>query len=51
MKKRYKVIIGLSALIVAAYLLGPKPKKPIYNTELTQVPDLEDLEHYVASIE
>jgi esterase/lipase len=51
MKKRYKVIIGLSALIVAAYLLGPKPKKPIYSIELTQVPDLEDLERYVASIE
>ncbi|TBO36390.1 alpha/beta hydrolase [Pedobacter kyonggii] len=51
MKKRYKVIIGLSALIVAGYLLGPKPKKPTYNKELTQVPDLEDLDHYVASIE
>ncbi|TCD21075.1 alpha/beta hydrolase [Pedobacter psychrodurus] len=51
MKKRYKVLIGLSALIVAGYLLGPKPKKPIYNEELTQVPDLEDLDRYVASIE
>jgi len=51
MKKRYKVIIGLSALIVASYLLGPKPKKPIYDKELTQVPDLEDLDRYVASIE
>ncbi|MBB6238543.1 esterase/lipase [Pedobacter sp. AK013] len=51
MKKRYKVLIGLSALIVAGYLLGPKPKKPIYNEELIQVPDLEDLDRYVASIE
>lgn len=51
MKKRYKVIIGLSAFIVAAYLLGPKPKKPVFNEELTKVPDLEDLDHYVASIE
>jgi len=51
MKKRYKVLIGLSALIVAGYLLGPKPKKPVYNKELTQVPDLEDLDRYVASIE
>jgi esterase/lipase len=51
MKKRYKVIIGLSALIVAGYLLGPKPKKPVYNEELTEVPDLEDLDRYVASIE
>jgi pimeloyl-ACP methyl ester carboxylesterase len=51
MKKRYKVIIGLSALIVAGYLLGPKPKKPVYNEELTEVPDLDDLDRYVASIE
>lgn len=51
MKKRYKVLIGLSAIIVAGYLLGPKPKKPVYNKELTQVPDLEDLDRYVASIE
>lgn len=51
MKKRYKVLIGLSALIVAGYLLGPKPKKPVYNKELTQVPDLDDLDRYVASIE
>ncbi len=51
MKKRYKVLIGLSALIVAGYLMGPKPKKPVYNKELSQVPDLEDLDRYVASIE
>ncbi|MGM9477880.1 alpha/beta hydrolase [Pedobacter sp. GSP4] len=51
MKKRYKVIIGLSALIVAGYLLGPKPKKPIYNEQLIQVPDLDDLDNYVAAIE
>lgn len=51
MKKRYKIVLGISALLVAGYLLGPKPKKPIYNQELTQVPDLEDLDHYVATIE
>ncbi|KQM74697.1 esterase [Pedobacter sp. Leaf216] len=51
MKKRYKVIIGLSALIVAGYLLGPKPKKPIYNEELTEIPELEDLDNFVASLE
>jgi len=51
MKKRYKVIIGLSALIVAGYLLGPKPKKPQYNEELTEVPELDDLDRYVSSIE
>ncbi|WP_316824554.1 alpha/beta hydrolase [Pedobacter miscanthi] len=51
MKKRYKVIIGLSALIIAGYLLGPKPKKPVFNEDLTKVPDLEDLDRYIASIE
>ncbi|MBE5321830.1 alpha/beta hydrolase [Pedobacter sp. MR2016-19] len=51
MKKRYKVIIGLSAFIIAGYLLGPKPKKPVFSEELTKVPDLEDLDGYVASIE
>ena len=51
MKKRYKIVLGISALLVAGYFLGPKPKKPIYNQELTQVPDLEDLDHYVATIE
>ncbi|WP_293743156.1 alpha/beta fold hydrolase [uncultured Pedobacter sp.] len=51
MKKRYKVIIGLSAFIIAAYLSGPKPKKPLFSEELTKVPDLADLDNYVASIE
>jgi len=51
MKKRYKLLLGFSALIVAGYFIGPKPKKPVYNTELTQVPDLKDLESYVNHIE
>lgn len=51
MKKRYKVLIGISALLVVSYLLGPKPKKPLYNTELVKVPDLQDLDDYVQNIE
>lgn len=51
MKKRYKVLIGISALLVISYLLGPKPKKPLYNPELVKVPNLEDLDGYVQNIE
>jgi len=51
MKKRYKVLIGISALLVVSYLLGPKPKKPLYNAELVKVPDLQDLDGYVQNIE
>lgn len=51
MKKRYKIVLGISVLLVAGYLLGPKPKKPVYNQQLTLVPDLEDLDNYVAGIE
>lgn len=51
MKKRYKVLIGISALLVVSYLLGPKPKKPLYNAELVKVPDLQDLDGYIQNIE
>lgn len=51
MKKRYKVLIGISALLVAGYLLGPKPKKPLYNGDLNIVPDILDLDAYVNTIE
>ena len=51
MKKRYKVLIGISALLVISYLLGPKPKKPLYNAELVKIPDLQDLDEYVQNIE
>ncbi|WP_412467335.1 alpha/beta hydrolase [Pedobacter sp. KLB.chiD] len=51
MKKRYKIILGLSVLVIATYLLGPKPKKPLFSKVLTKVPDLADLDSYVASIE
>lgn len=51
MKKRYKVLIGISALLVVSYLLGPKPKKPLYDAALVKVPDLQDLDGYVQNIE
>ncbi|RDC57460.1 alpha/beta hydrolase [Pedobacter chinensis] len=51
MQKRYKFLLGISALLVTGYLLGPKPKKALYNAELTKVPDLMDLDIYVQNIE
>ncbi|MDY0903499.1 alpha/beta hydrolase [Pedobacter sp. CFBP9032] len=51
MKKRYKVLIGFSVLIIAGYLLGPKPKKPMYDTSLASVPDIQDLDDYVSAME
>ncbi|MFC3560702.1 alpha/beta hydrolase [Pedobacter jamesrossensis] len=51
MKKRYKVLLSLSAIIVAGYLIGPKPKKPVYSTAPINVPDLKDLDNYVKTIE
>ncbi|WP_316805733.1 alpha/beta hydrolase [Pedobacter agri] len=51
MKKRYKVLIGISALLVVSYFLGPKPKKPLYDAALVKVPDLQDLDGYVQNIE
>lgn len=51
MKKRYKILIGLSVLIIGAYLAGPRPKKPLYNEEPIKVPDLKDLDNYVKTIE
>lgn len=51
MKKRYKILIGLSVLIIGAYLVGPRPKKPLYSEEPIKVPDLKDLDNYVKTIE
>lgn len=51
MKKRYKVLIGFSAFIIVSYLLGPKPKKPLYNPSLPEVPDIQELEDYVENME
>ncbi|WP_316801746.1 alpha/beta hydrolase [Pedobacter nototheniae] len=50
MKKRYKILLGLSVLIVGAYFAGPKPKKPLYSETPVKVPELKDLENYVQSI-
>lgn len=51
MKKRYKVFLGLSAILVAAYFAGPKPKRPLYLATPVKVPELKELEKYVAEIE
>jgi esterase/lipase len=51
MKKRYKIILGISILLVAAYFAGPKPKKPIYSEAPIKVPELNELENYVKTIE
>ncbi|GGI28787.1 alpha/beta hydrolase [Pedobacter mendelii] len=51
MKKRYKILLGLSVLLVGTYFAGPKPKKPLYNEELTKVPDIGELDNYIKTIE
>ncbi|MCZ4225163.1 alpha/beta hydrolase [Pedobacter rhodius] len=51
MKKRYKILLGLSVLLIGTYFAGPKPKKPVYNESLTKVPDLAALENYINAIE
>jgi hypothetical protein len=51
MKKRYKIILGISILLVAAYFAGPKPKKPIYSEAPIKVPELNELENYIKTIE
>lgn len=51
MKKRYKVLLGLSAILVAAYFAGPKPKRPFYLAIPVKVPEINELEKYIAEIE
>jgi len=51
MKKRYKIILGISILLVAAYFTGPKPKKPLYSEAPVKVPELNELDNYVKAIE
>ncbi|WP_443936537.1 alpha/beta hydrolase [Pedobacter sp. MW01-1-1] len=51
MKKRYKALLGSLALLLVAYLAGPKPKKPVYNEELPEVPDSKELEDFVLDME
>ncbi|WP_443944517.1 alpha/beta hydrolase [Pedobacter sp. AW1-32] len=50
-KKRYQVLLGLAAVLVSTYLLGPRPKKPIFHTDLPHVPDLDELDHFVSEHE
>jgi len=51
LKKRYKILLGLSVLLIGTYFAGPKPKKPVYNEDLTKVPDISDLDNYIKTIE
>jgi len=51
LKKRYKILLGLSVLLIGTYFAGPKPKKPVYNEDLTKVPDISELENYIKTIE
>ena len=44
--------LGMTVMLVAAYLLGPKPKKPVYSSSLPSVPGtVEGLSEYVRSRE
>lgn len=51
MKKQYKILIGIITLFITAYFAGPKPKKPIFNIDLAKIPELEDLDNYVLTLE
>jgi len=51
LKKRYKILLGLSVLLIVVYLAGPKPKKPVYSKELPKLPGIQKLEIYVKGIE
>ncbi|WP_214229557.1 alpha/beta hydrolase [Pedobacter sp. B4-66] len=51
MKTTFIVLSSLLALVIVVYLLGPKPKHPIYATTLPSVPAINQLEDYVKNIE
>lgn len=47
-------LISLCVIVVAlaiVYLVGPKPKKPVYNAKLPWVPKIDKLERYVKANE
>jgi len=47
MKKRYKILAGVLALLPVIYFAGPHPRFPVYKTTLPKVPDLKHLDNYV----
>lgn len=47
MKRRYKILLGLSAILAITYAVGPKPKKPYYKKILPKTPIITDLENFV----
>ncbi len=51
MKKRYKIAIGITILLIASYLAGPKPQKPRYTTIEPAVPEPDELEQYIRDME
>lgn len=46
MRKR-KIIVIIMMILAIAFLLGPKPHKPIYNSQLPALPDIQGIEEYV----
>jgi pimeloyl-ACP methyl ester carboxylesterase len=50
-KITFKVLIAVILVATVVYFMGPKPKHPEYNTEIPPVPDLNQLEDYVKTIE
>ena len=51
MKKRYKILAGVLALLPVIYFAGPHPRFPVYKTILPKVPDLKHLDNYVTTKE
>jgi pimeloyl-ACP methyl ester carboxylesterase len=45
--KWFKRIAIFVVVLIIVYLLGPHPAKPVYNTQLPQVPPASELERYV----
>ena len=50
-KKSLLTLLLLTIILVIIYFVGPKPKAPLYLTELPSVPALENLSDYVAKQE
>ncbi|MCO4292141.1 alpha/beta hydrolase [Solitalea sp. MAHUQ-68] len=52
MKKALTIVILLLFISIIAYLLGPTPERPVYNTQLPEVPSSPTaLENYVKGID